>query len=138
MLTMKQAISAVAALGFVTVLAGSAWALNGTILAEVASGTGIAAGTDGESWDITDQGGQGSGAVLNIKLSPGVDFGINTTDANYNINTQNGAVAQAQRNEYGVNSNYAGYYMRPSAGTLAIISTAGSPVTSDFSTWTAQ
>lgn len=66
----------------------------------------------------------GGGPGIDVQLSPGVHLGY-TLEANgtsFAINSQNSSVDfnSGNRNEYGIASDYTGYYMRPAnADTLA-------------------
>lgn len=102
----------------------------------------IADGATSASGNIPD------GAVrpgVNVKLSPGVELGYNldgTDGATFAINTQNSLIKRVDgeatdRNEYGIASDYPGYFMKNATADL------GNPTQPDSSAfpdtaWTAQ
>ena len=92
---------------------------------------------------ITDA---GDGPGIGIKLSPGVNLGYTLvndgtsfaiTTANTNVKFDAGTGAIQTRNEYGVASDYPGYYMRPA--NAAVLATPTAADSGAFGTgWTAQ
>ena len=61
----------------------------------------------------------GGGNGIDVQLSPGVNLGytLEADGASFAINSQNTSIdfASGNRNEYGIASDYTGYYMRPAA-----------------------
>jgi hypothetical protein len=88
----------------------------------------------GPTGTIADKAGTGRPGI-EVKVSPGVNLGYTlvaggasfaTTTANKNVKYDANATVQS-RNEYGIASDYPGYYMRPAnADTLATPESADS------------
>ena len=87
-----------------------------------------AMGAAAQITDVSDTLGTTTGGpVLNIKLSPGVNLGyaLNTTlneeGSSFAINTENTTIdlASTNRNQYGIASDYSGYYQQQA--TVAMI-----------------
>jgi hypothetical protein len=82
-----------------------------------------------------------NGATIMVTLSPGVllTYHANATASLFALESQNNSVNPVNRNEYGIASDYSGYYMKPNtADTLDTITFSTSPETaySAFSSWT--
>ena len=124
----KLGICGFAILGLIGMAAVTSQALEGTL---VASGTL----TDGDT-TMADN------TTMDITLSPGVAFQYFTSDTAYTLSSQNQTTVLANRNEYGVSSAYAGYYMRPATGDDWVASATASNLsavgTGDFDGWTQQ
>ena len=115
---------------------------SGSVMAAVTGTIAIATDATSASGNIADG---TTRPGVNIKLSPGVELGysLDATDgATFAINTQNSLIKRedgkaTDRNEYGIASDYPGYYMINATQDLAAPGAADSsafPTTS----WTAQ
>ena len=81
----------------------------------------------------------GTGPGLEIKLSPNVSLGylLEADGASFAINSENTSIAHdatagaiQNRNEYGIASDYSGYYMRPVIAAAIV-----APLTDDSATF---
>lgn len=80
----------------------------------------MAAATTGTVTDVVAEIGGNEGPALEVKLSPSVQLGYNLEAANgttFAINSENSTIDadSNNRNEYGIASDYSGYYQRLSA-----------------------
>ena len=78
----------------------------------------------------------GTGNGIDVQLSPGVNLGytLEAEGVSFAISTMNSSIDynSGNRNEYGIASDYTGYYMRPAAETFVAPTTDDS---ASFSSW---
>ena len=87
-----------------------------------------------------------SGATLDFDQSPGVTIEWGTSSNSYAITAMNVNSSSADQNEYGVYSNYSGYYQHPTAVEdvfgVAVTGLTNVDTTTDiadpFAAWTAM
>lgn len=96
--------------------------------------SGVLAGPTGTIPDA------GIGDGINVQLTPGVQLGytLEADGATFAINTSNASIdyASGSRNEYGIASDYTGYYMAPATEDTIVAPAADDSAafpTADFS-----
>ena len=85
----------------------------------LSAGQLMAAATTGTITNVVGDIGGNDGPALEVKLSPNVHFGYNLEPAagtSFAINSENSTItaASGNRNEYGIASDYSGYYQQVS------------------------
>lgn len=101
----------------------------------------LATNAAGATLTINDAGSTGT---LTFNGSPGVQIGYAITDATYILMSLNESAALDDQNEYGIHSQYSGYYQNntTTVDTLTITDVAWTDVNTDladpFGAWTAM